>query len=140
MKRMISKTTFLQFQMCPKDIWLTLHKPELLDQFKRTQFELHQMEQGNKVEAWARKLFPHGRLITATDDEACFETQRLMGESKDAIFQPTFVAEGFIAKCDFLVRSGSAWNIYEIKVTNSKKKGMKIAIISLIWHSNPSYS
>jgi hypothetical protein len=26
---LISKTTFLQFQMCPKDTWLKLHKPEL---------------------------------------------------------------------------------------------------------------
>src|SRR5262249_9039973 len=54
--------------MCPKDTWLKLHKPTLLDKFKPTQFELHLMEQGSEVEAWARKLFPGGRLITATDD------------------------------------------------------------------------
>ena len=43
--------------------------------------------------------------------------------STDAIFQATFVAQGFIAKCDILVRSASAWDIYEIKGTNSKKEG-----------------
>jgi Domain of unknown function(DUF2779) len=123
---LISKTTFLQFQMCPKDTWLKLHKPELLDLFKPTQFELHLMEQGNEVEAWARKLFPAGRLITATGDEACLETQRLMAGSTDAIFQATFVADGFIAKCDVLVWGGSAWDIYEIKGTNSKKEGNEV--------------
>jgi hypothetical protein len=120
---LISKTTFLQFQMCPKDTWLKVHKPELLHLFKPSQFELHLMEQGNEVEAWARKLFPAGRVITATEDEACLETQRLMAASTDAIFQATFVADGFIAKCDVLVRAGSAWDIYEIKGTNSKKEG-----------------
>jgi hypothetical protein len=120
---LISKTTFLQFQMCPKDTWLQLHKPELLALFKPTQFELHQMEQGNEVEAWARKLFPAGRLMTAAGDEACLETQRLMAASTGAIFQATFVADGFIAKCDVLVRAASAWDIYEIKGTNSKKEG-----------------
>ena len=66
---LISKTTFLQFQMCPKDTWLKLHKPELLDLFKPTQFELHLMEQGNEVEAWARKLFPDGR--SSRDEVHC---------------------------------------------------------------------
>jgi hypothetical protein len=120
---LISKTTFLQFQMCPKDTWLKLHKPELLDLFKPTQFELHLMEQGNEVEAWARKLFADGRLITATGDQACLETQWLMTAGTNAIFQATFVADGFIAKCDVLVSGGSAWDIYEIKGTNSKKEG-----------------
>jgi hypothetical protein len=29
----ISKSTFLQFQICPKDTWLRLHKPELVETF-----------------------------------------------------------------------------------------------------------
>jgi hypothetical protein len=120
---LISKTTFLQFQMCPKDTWLKLHKPELDDQFKPSQFELHLMEQGSEVEAWARKLFPDGRFVTANGDEACLETQRLMAIGTDAIFQATFIANGFIAKCDVLVSGGSAWDIYEINGTNSKKEG-----------------
>jgi hypothetical protein len=66
MECMICKTTFLQFQMCAKDTWLELHKPELFNQFKPTQFELHLMEQGSEVEAGARRLFPDGRLMTAT--------------------------------------------------------------------------
>jgi hypothetical protein len=46
-----------------------------------------------------------------------------MAASTDAIFQATFVADGFIAKCDVVVWGGSAWDIYEIKGTNSKKEG-----------------
>jgi hypothetical protein len=48
----ISKSTFLQFQICPKDTWLRLHKPELVETFTLTEFEKHLLEQGNEVEAW----------------------------------------------------------------------------------------
>lgn len=119
----ISKSTFLQFQMCPKDTWLKLHKPELAVEFAPTEFELHLMEQGNEVEAVARKLWPDAVLVTASGEEAIRETARLMAAGA-TIFQATFVAEGFLAKCDVLSpAAGGAWDLYEIKGTNSKKEG-----------------
>jgi len=121
----ISKTTFLQFQICPKDTWLRLHKPELVDTFILTEFEKHLLEQGNEVEEQARQLFPNGVLITATDDEAVEETRRLMAENTEAIFQATFLADGFFTKCDVLKPGAvlGTWDILEIKGTNSKKEG-----------------
>jgi hypothetical protein len=121
----ISKTTFLQFQICPKDTWLRLHKPELVEKFVPTEFEKHLFEQGNEVEEQARHLFPNGVLITATDDEAVEETRRLMAGGTEAIFQATFLADGFYTKCDVL-KPGEApgtWDILEIKGTNSRKEG-----------------
>jgi hypothetical protein len=35
--------------MRPKNAWLKLHKPELLEQFKLSDFELHLVEQGNEA-------------------------------------------------------------------------------------------
>lgn len=119
----ISKSTFLQFQMCPKDTWLKLHRPDLAAQFTPTEFELHLMEQGNEVEAVARQLWPDAILVTATGEEAVRETERLMAAGATT-FQATFVAEGFLAKCDVLVPAAEGgWDIYEIKGTNSKKEG-----------------
>jgi len=54
---LISKTTFPEFQMCPKNAWLKLHKPELLEQFKLSDLELHLVEQGSEVELAARALW-----------------------------------------------------------------------------------
>src|ERR1019366_5325432 len=97
----ISKTTFLQFKICPKDTWLRLHKPELVEKFVLTEFEKHLLEQGNEVEEQARQLFPNGVLVTATGDEALKETRRLMAEGSEVIFQATFLADGFFcARCD----------------------------------------
>jgi hypothetical protein len=121
----ISKSTFLQFQICPKDTWLRLHKPELVEQFVLTEFEKHLLEQGNEVEVYARQRFPNGVLVTATADEATDETRRLMANGTDAIFQATFLADGFFIKCDVLKRGTTpgSWDVFEIKGTNSKKEG-----------------
>jgi len=122
----ISKSTFLQFQICPKDTWLRLHKPELVEQFVLTEFEKHLFEQGNEVEAYARQLFPGAVAVKATGDEAIGETRRLMADSAvQAIFQATFLADGFFIKCDVLKRGTApgSWDVYEIKGTNSKKEG-----------------
>jgi hypothetical protein len=121
----ISKTTFLQFQICPKDTWLRLHKPELVETFVLTEFEKHLLEQGNEVEEKARQLFPNGFLVTATGDNALDETRRFMAVETEAIFQATFLADGFFAKCDVLEPGAvpGTWDILEIKGTNSKKEG-----------------
>jgi hypothetical protein len=123
--RPISKTTFLQFQICPKDTWLRLHKPELVEMFALTEFEKHLFEQGNEVEEQARRLFTNGAIVTATGDEALEQTRSLMKGNSQAIFQATFLADGFFIKCDVLKRGAAphSWDVFEIKGTNSKKEG-----------------
>jgi hypothetical protein len=121
---LISKTTFLEFLICPKNIWFKLHKPELLEAFALSPFELQLVEQGNEVEAFARNLFPNGMLVTATEDEAVRETERFMLAKVPAIFQATFVVDGFITKVDVLAydKANDRWDICEIKGTNSIKE------------------
>ena len=122
---LISKSTFLQYQICPKDTWLRLHKPELVQTFTLTEFEKHLLEQGNEVETCARQLFPGAVLVSATGDAAVEETRRLMAGDMDAIFQATFLADGFFIKCDVLKRgvAPGTWDVFEIKGTNSMKEG-----------------
>ena len=121
---LISKTTFLEFLICPKNIWLKLHRPELLGMFTLSPFELQLVEQGNEVETYARNLFSGGVAVVATGDEAVRETERLMLSEVPAIFQGTFVVDGFITKVDVLGydREHKRWDIYEIKGTNSIKE------------------
>jgi len=104
---------------------LRLRKPELVDSFTLTEFDKHLLEQGNEVEAHARQLFPGATLISATGDQAVEETRRLMADRVDAIFQATFLVDGFFAKCDVLKRGAvpGTWDLFEIKGTNAKKEG-----------------
>lgn len=121
----ISKSTFLQFQICPKDTWLRLHRPDFVENFALTEFDKHLLEEGNEVEAHARQLFPGGALVSVTGDAAVEETRRLMESQTDIIFQATFLAAGFYAKCDVLKQGAEpgTWDVYEIKGTNSRKEG-----------------
>lgn len=121
----ISKTTFLDYVFCPKNTWLKLNKPELLEKFELSAFEQNLVEQGNEVEAYARKLFPGGIEVTETGEDAAEKTAELMEERTSAIFQATFIVDGFIARNDALVwdEKNSCWDLYEIKGTNSLKEG-----------------
>ncbi len=121
----ISKSTFLQFQICPKDTWLRLHRPDFAEKFSLTDFDRQIMEQGNEVEVYARQLFPDAVLVSSTGDEAVAETKRLMDAGTETIFQATFLADGFYAKCDVLKRGAAqgTWDVFEIKGTNSRKEG-----------------
>lgn len=124
MKSLISKTTFLSFLECYKNVWFRMHRPEEAGKLQLSDFELHILEQGNEVEAEARKLFPEAILVTATGDEAVEETNDLIKQKSPSIFQATFVVDGFIAKCDVLVYNPREdnWDLYEVKGTNSVKE------------------
>lgn len=121
----ISKTIFLDYIFCPKNTWLKLHKKELYDQFTPSAFELNLMEQGNIVESYARNLFPGGIEVVETGERAVEETTRFMTAKAPAIFQATFIVDGYIARNDALVwdTENNCWNLYEIKGTNSLKEG-----------------
>lgn len=121
---LISKTTFIDSRNCAKNTWLKLHNPELLDEFELSDFEKQLIEQGNEVEACARGLFPEGIEVTSRGESACVETQKYIDAKAPAIFQATFIVDGFIAKNDVLVydSQNDCWDLYEIKGTNSLKE------------------
>jgi len=121
----ISKTQFLAFMQCPKNIWLKIHRPELHEKFELSEFEKHLMEQGNEVESCARNLFPGGIEVVSRGEDACRETVRLMASKVPTIFQSTFIADGFIARNDMLSydAKNDCWDLYEVKGTNKLKEG-----------------
>jgi len=124
MKTIISKTTFLSFLECYRDVWLRIHRPTEVGKLELSDFELHLLEQGNEVEVEARKLFPGAIQITATGNDAVKETVQLMQAKTPTIFQATFLVDGFIAKNDMLGydTTNDKWDLYEVKGTNSVKE------------------
>ena len=120
----ISKTTFLSFLHCPKNVWLKIHRPEIGEKFHLSEFEKHILEQGNEVEAYARNLFPGAVHVVATGDDALQETVRFMASKAPTIFQATFLVDGFLAKNDMLSydKVNDCWDLYEVKGTNSLKE------------------
>jgi len=63
----ISKTDYILFRECPKNVWYKIHKPDIYFQSELSDFEKSIIETGNEVELVARKLFPTGILIERRD-------------------------------------------------------------------------
>ncbi|MEI6296488.1 MAG: DUF2779 domain-containing protein [bacterium] len=120
--KLISKSRFLEYLMCPKDAWFRLNRPEL-EQFEVPLSQQNIMDQGNTVEEYAKGLFPGFVEVKNHDFSASKEIEQLMAQKVPAIYQPTFVADGYIIRCDFLVWNSETkkWDIYEVKASSSKK-------------------
>ena len=113
MSPLLTKTDYLLYRECPKNAWYKIQKPEWYAKSELTEFEKLIMETGNEVEKIARKLFPHGVLVSYRDARGQTETEKLLAENKEVIFQPVFVRNNFLAAIDILQRekNGKSYNV-----------------------------
>jgi len=80
-------------------------------------------EQGNKVDVFARKLFPGGVHVRSFDEHGAEDTRRRIEEGEKCLFQATAMAEGLLAMADIIRLDpiGKTWDIYEVKGTTEVK-------------------
>ena len=121
----ISKTDYLEYTFCRKNLWLRKHKPELFEGVEFTDFEKKIIEDGNLAELACRKLFPDGMLIESRGKQAIEETKMEIGKGEKTLFQATFQDDVFFLRADILRFNAdlNGWELCEIKATNSIKRG-----------------
>lgn len=121
--QLISKSRFLDYLICPKDAWFRLHKPDL-EEFEVSSTLQHIFDQGYEAEKYAEslKIFSGTVEVKSRGADAQKETKELLAKKVPAIFQPTFVVDGFIIRCDALKWNAetSKWDLYEIKSSSSR--------------------
>lgn len=144
----ISKSDYILYRECKKNVWLKKHRPDIYDKSGLSEFEKSIIETGNEVELLARKLFPTGILIEGRDGAAQELTKKYIekGPAKSqgdrgvsvplVLFQPFFVEFGFLAAVDILEydEKTGGYNIYEVKATNEIKE--KIHFYDLAFQVN----
>lgn len=115
----LSKTNYILYRDCPKNVWYKIHDPEMYFKLELSAFEKQIIETGNDVELVARKLFPTGILIEGRDKKAEEKTQDLLSKKVEVLFQPIFVKDNFLAIVDVLKFNPDkqTYEIYEIKST-----------------------
>ncbi|MEK7463079.1 MAG: DUF2779 domain-containing protein [Patescibacteria group bacterium] len=74
----ISKTDYILFRECKKNVWLKKHRPDIYDKSGLSEFEKAIIETGNEVELLARTLFSVGILIEGRDRAAQELTQEYL--------------------------------------------------------------
>lgn len=118
---LITKSDFKVFQSCPECFWLYKKDRSKIPESKVTEFEKALAEQGDRVEEYARLLFPGGFLINERGQEGVEVTKEKMLSEK-ILFQAGFVADDLYSRCDVIQWNEEleAWDIYEIKASTSK--------------------
>ena len=116
----LSKTDFILYRECPKNVWYKIHKPDVYSQSELSEFEKSIMETGNEVELVARKLFSTGILIERRDTKAQETTQDYIAKKQEVLFQPIFVKDGYLAAIDILKFEPETkdYSVYEVKSTS----------------------
>ncbi len=117
--QVLSKTDYILFRECPKNVWYKIHKSELFDDLELSEFEKSIIETGNEVELVARQLFPSGILIEGRGEEAQIITQNELMRKAEVLFQPEFLKDGFRAALDVLQfdKQTGEYSLYEVKAT-----------------------
>jgi hypothetical protein len=81
------------------------------------------MKEGYKVEEYAKQLKIFSGFVEVKKGDEPSRGMDLVREETPVIYQPTFIANGFIIRCDFLVfnKASKKYDLYEVKATNSLK-------------------
>lgn len=82
------------------------------------------METGARIGALARLRYPGGFPLPSTfgdADRAIEDTQASLAQGLDCLFEPTFAADGYLARIDVLHRNHLGWVIDEVKSSTVKE-------------------
>jgi len=78
--------------------------------------ERFRLQQGQEIGRRARGLYPDGTLIADVNlTSATRKTAEALGTAVPALFEGAFVASGFSARADVLVRNDGGWHLIEVK-------------------------
>ena len=115
----LSKSRIISNRQCPKRLWLTVNRPDLLDDTATKAV----METGNNLGVIARKLVPGGILIDAEDLRAALRqtAQALAAKPRVPIFEATVQHAGVLVQADVLIPQGRRWRMVEVKSSASVK-------------------
>lgn len=122
----ITKTDYLSFRFCRKDLWLQKNKPDEFKKSPPSAFQLEIIKEGTEVDKEAQNLFEAGFEIQGSQDEAVAETNfHLNNELKDKIlFQAAIKIDNYYIRTDILKwnQKLKGYELYEVKATTKIKR------------------
>ncbi|WP_298265922.1 hypothetical protein [uncultured Lutibacter sp.] len=84
----LTKTDFKYYLDCPESIWLLKNKPQVYPKGEFSLFAEKLINEGYKVEAYAKQLFPNG--VDLPEYGSPKETQKVLTDTHNVYFQPSF--------------------------------------------------
>jgi hypothetical protein len=122
---MLTKTDFLRYLECPIHLWLHKHQPHHVGSHVINPQLKWVFEQGNMVEAQARRMFPDGKLVKGHSEASKAQTDKLIATGATTIFQATAIDDGIMAMADIFRynKKTKCWDIFEVKSATDVKEG-----------------
>lgn len=119
----ITKTDYLNFRFCRKNLWLQKNRPDEFGRFSLSEFELELVKEGQEVDKEAQNLWPDGIVISGDQEVAIKETEKFMLEKK-TLFQAAILHELFYIRTDVIKWNEKldGWELYEVKATTKVKE------------------
>lgn len=122
--KLLSKTKLMRGYRCLKNIYLTIHQPELEASITPDQQAL--FDQGNVVGEEARKRFPGGVLVDNKPWDffgSLKRTRELLAQRTEVIYEAAFEYNGCYARADIIQYSKETqrWKILEVKSSTKVK-------------------
>lgn len=120
----LTKTDYLEYTFCRKNLWLKKHKPELFLGTELSEFERKIIEEGNLADTEARHLFDGGVFVDSHGQEAVVDTKQYINAGTPVLFQATFQEDVFFIRADVLVKNDElgGYELYEVKAANEVKR------------------
>ncbi len=120
----LSKSQYIRGLQCLKSLWFYKKKPEFMSQNNSSQETLFNI--GYDVGDLAEELFPNGVEIQFNPndfDGMIKQTQKLISEGCEVIYEASFKENAIFAMADILVKDieTNSWDIYEVKASTSVK-------------------
>lgn len=122
--KLLSKTKIMRGYQCLKNIYLTIHHPQL--EAPITADQQARFDQGNEVGVEARSRFPGGVLVDNLPWDfggSLKRTRELLAQKTEVIFEAAFEYNGCYARADVITYSKDTqrWQIYEVKSSTKLK-------------------
>jgi hypothetical protein len=120
---LLSKSKFLNGIQCPRLLWASIHKKEMLPEFDIT--TLNNFKQGNEVGELAKKLFPEGIDIPTENFSQNIQLSKEALTKNKPLFEPAIMIEQLYSRADVLDPVGDEWDIIEVK-SGTKVKDVNV--------------
>jgi len=118
----LSKTSLLKGIQCSKALYLSKN-PSAIEIQPDPDLEA-KFQMGREVGILAQQLFPGGTVVPFSDlsaTEQIAKTRELIEAGAEVIYEASFAFDGIFIKADILVRTGTTWEINEVKMSTSVK-------------------
>lgn len=113
----LTKSRYLAYQQCPKQLWFSVHQRELDSQARQRRLRI-----GQDVDALAQTRFPEGTSIPfAATDKMMKATVEALEAGVPTIFQATLQHDDLLVRVDILTHAaeGGGWHLIEVKSTTN---------------------